>query len=220
MSTQFGNGKIVTDGLVLALDAANNSSYPGTGSIWSDLSGNNNNGTLFNSPTFNSGPGSFTFNGTNQYVTSNTGLATGATLHTFSLWVNFITIVSSRWWLAVLGQYNTGGVHWIGTSATGTQFGVYNVNSISPNLLGANQWLNLVSTFNGTTYTIYVNNANPISGIFSPNFTNTTLSLAYPNTGEKYYNGKISQVLVYNRALSVSELTQNYNAQKSRFGLT
>jgi len=60
---------IVTSGLVLQLDAANTKSYPGSGTTWTDLSGNGNNGTLTNSPTFSSANGGiFTFNGTNQFI--------------------------------------------------------------------------------------------------------------------------------------------------------
>ena len=68
MST-LQSGHIITDGLVIALDAANTKSYPGSGTTWSDLSGNSNNGTLTNGPTFNSGNGgSIVFDGTNDYI--------------------------------------------------------------------------------------------------------------------------------------------------------
>lgn len=65
-------GPIVTDGLVLCLDAANPKSYPGSGTAWMDLSGNGNNGTLTNGPTYNSGnKGSIVFDGVNDYVRTN-----------------------------------------------------------------------------------------------------------------------------------------------------
>ena len=63
--------RIVSNGLVLCLDAANKRSYPGTGTTWTDLSGNSNNGTLTNGPTFSAGNmGSILFDGTNDYVGS------------------------------------------------------------------------------------------------------------------------------------------------------
>jgi len=66
-----GGPKIITDGLVLSLDAANTKSYPGTGTVWKDLSGNGNNGTLVNGPTFNSGNnGSIVFDGVNDYAST------------------------------------------------------------------------------------------------------------------------------------------------------
>ena len=57
MATQYAFGKIVTDGLVLALDAADKNSYPGSGTTWRDMSGNNITGSLINSPTFNTSNG-------------------------------------------------------------------------------------------------------------------------------------------------------------------
>ena len=69
MSTQYAFGQIINNGLVLSLDAADKNSYPGSGTVWSDLSGNNNTGSLINTPTFsNINGGSFLFNGTNQSV--------------------------------------------------------------------------------------------------------------------------------------------------------
>lgn len=85
--------KIVTNGLVLALDAANNKSYPGSGVTWYDLSGNGNNGTLTNGPTFNVGNlGSIVFDGTNDYVSfNNSGTSTsfdfGTGDMTFTFWM-------------------------------------------------------------------------------------------------------------------------------------
>jgi hypothetical protein len=81
----YANGpKIVTDGLVLCLDAANRKSYPGTGTAWNDLSGNGNNGTLVNGPTFSSANGgNLSFDGTNDYTevtTRNTNLEFQPTL--------------------------------------------------------------------------------------------------------------------------------------------
>ena len=66
----FNRGpKIVTQGLVLALDAASNNSYPGSGTTWKDLSGNNNTGTLVNGPTFSSANGgTFILDGSNDYI--------------------------------------------------------------------------------------------------------------------------------------------------------
>ena len=81
--------KIVTDGLVLCLDAGNNKSYPSSGTAWNDLSGNNNNGTLTNGPTFTgSFGGSIVFDGTNDYVDlGNISQLKPTTQITVSAWV-------------------------------------------------------------------------------------------------------------------------------------
>ena len=71
-------GNIVKDGLVLDLDAAKKDSYPGTGTAWNDISGNRNNGTLTNGPTFNSSNGgSIVFDGTNDYINTVTATSLG-----------------------------------------------------------------------------------------------------------------------------------------------
>ena len=76
--------KIITDGLVLALDAGNTKSYPGSGTVWTDLSGNNNTGTLTNGPTFNAANGgSIVFDGTNDYVTLPISTTSGQALTYF-----------------------------------------------------------------------------------------------------------------------------------------
>ncbi len=76
MATQFAFGKIVTDGLVLALDAADRNSYPGSGTTWTDLSINKSNSTLTNSPIFNSSNGgSIVFDGVDDYTITTAGQA-------------------------------------------------------------------------------------------------------------------------------------------------
>ena len=83
MSLNHGGKPIVTDGLVLCLDAANPKSYPGSGTTWTDLSGNGNNGTLVNGVGYNSdNGGSLSFDGVNDYVSK-------------SSWVNPPTTVFS-----------------------------------------------------------------------------------------------------------------------------
>ncbi len=94
MATQYAFGKIVTNGLVLALNAADKNSYPGSGTAWRDVSGNNNSGTLTNTPTFNSGNGgSIVFNGTNQYieVTPPISSLSNVSQFSYSSFVNFNT---------------------------------------------------------------------------------------------------------------------------------
>ena len=88
--------KIVTSGLVLCLDAANKRSYPGTGTTWTDLSGNSNNGTLTNGPTFSAGnQGSIVFDGTNDYAYQSLFTNAITTTLTFDVWVKFSDAGSS-----------------------------------------------------------------------------------------------------------------------------
>ena len=84
--------RIVTDGLVLYLDAANTKSYPGSGTTWTDISGKSNNGTLTNGPTFDSGnKGTIVFDGSNDYVSETSGLSDSLLQGDWSIsfWANF-----------------------------------------------------------------------------------------------------------------------------------
>lgn len=215
----------VTDGLIMHLDAGNVNSYSGSGTTWNDLSGNNRNMTLYNGVSYDSVDGGrLIFDGLNDYAQiSNCGISTGANVsHTIEMWVNFNVIVSARWWLAVLGQYNVGSHHWIGTSATATQFGVFGGSpQVSPDLLGTNQWLQICGTFSGSTLTTYVNATNPVTATGTGfNFTNSEFTIGLRlSSSESYYNGRVAIVRLYNRALSSGEVSTNFAANRERFGL-
>ena len=216
--------KIVTNGLVLCLDAANPKSYPGNGTVWKDLSGNERHATLFNNPTFdNNGVGSFIFDGLDDWArTENNGIGTGASIpHSMEMWVNFNVITGTRWWLAVLGQYGQGAHHWIGTSATGTGFGAWSAScQRNPNLLGINQWIHITQTFDGTVLKDYVNGVNGSSCVATGfNFTNSNFTIGLRLGSEAYFNGKVSSAKIYNRALSLQEIQQNFNAVRGRYGI-
>jgi hypothetical protein len=213
--------RIVTNGLTLYLDAANRKSYPGSGTAWNDLSGNGRNLTLFNGTAYNSA-GYFDFDGTDDYAqTSNNGLGTGSLIpHTLEMWVNFDTMTSPRWWLALIGQFNTGSHHWIGT--TTTQFGAFSANcQRTPTLAAATNWMQIVGTFDGTTLTYYVNNVNTGGSCAASgfNFTNTDFSIGLRLGAEAYFDGKVAVSRIYNRALSALEVQQNFNALRGRFGI-
>ena len=217
------NSKIVTDGLVLCLDAGNRKSYPGSGTTWFDISGNGRDLTLFNGTAHNS-LGYFDFDGTDDYAkTTDNGLGTGTRIpHTLEMWVNFDLLSSPRWWLAVIGQYEAGAHHLIGSSASSTQFGAWSANcQRSPTLSGTNAWMQIIGTFDGTTLTYYVNNV--INGGSCTangfNFTNTDFTIGLRLGSEANFNGKVSSVKLYNRALSAAEIQQNFNATRRRFGI-
>jgi hypothetical protein len=229
----FNRGpKIVTNGLVLALDAASKNSYPGTGTVWTDLSGNNNNGTLVNSPTFSStNGGTIVFNGTTQYATTaNTITLTTAT---FISWVNqngsqssYTGILLSR----ISDATATGLGSSYGNTPTTNQLGyLWNgaLNTYSWNsglIIPTNAWCMVAVSVSSTSATAYLCQS---SGITST--TNTVNHSSVSNNfnvgrdpyslGGRFFNGNIAQSLLYDRALSSIEISQNYNAQKSRFNL-
>ena len=219
--------QIVQDGLVLLLDAANSKSYPGSGTTWNDLSGNGNNGTLTNGPTFDSGNlGSIDFDGTNDYVNcgSPSTLDFGTNNFNLSCWVN-VTSTSGADWMGIMSRYNNGTGFWIQLDPSNRYvgFGWDGSNYItSSTSAGGGQWKFISCQRTGSTSAeVYVNGSLVASSSSLPSTTSTgqNIDIGRINISGRYTSGNIAQVSIYNRALTASEVLQNYNATKSRFGL-
>jgi hypothetical protein len=221
----FRGPNIITDGLVLALDAANTKSYPGSGTTWTDLSGNGNNGTLVNGTEYNSGNwGSLTFDGTNDYVDcgNNSILDVGNNI-TANAWFyvnsnsSYQPIVSK-----VLSDYSLG---WEFANSNGFIRLTFRPSSTQVNLsigglLVIGNWYMGTMTYDNTTARIYLNGVqvgSTTSG--GPVTLNSTQPLQIGTRGipSNWYNGNIAQVSIYNKALTPQEIQQNYNALKGRF---
>lgn len=219
----IGGSNIVTNGLVLALDAGNTRSYPGSGTAWTDVSGNGNNGTLVNSPTYaTTNGGQFTFNGTNQSVDINNSLV--VTAATFITWLRRNGNQAS--YAGILFSGGTGSTTGTTSFSTTNNLG-YHWNDITASwsfnsglLIPDNTWCMTALSVNSTTATLYVNLQTATN---SASHTSTNLSgLRLGVNGEflqHFFNGTIGATYLYNRALSVDEVTQNYNALRGRFGL-
>ena len=222
--------KIVTNGLVLALDAANNKSYLGSGVSWYDLSGNDNTGTLTNGPTFSTvNQGSIVFDGVNDYVinSSPTNIPVGSSSRTIQLWVYPKTNTCPLVQLGTGGGGNQGYyVMFYNSSGTIYLFsdGINSANNISfsgTDLPTLNIWNHITFGNSGQNWFYYLNGVSKLSGTFS--VTLNTIGQKYivgyrDDTPITPTNGNIAQTFVYNRTLSASEILQNYNATKSRFG--
>ena len=212
---------IVENGLVLCLDAANKRSYPGTGTTWTDLSGNGNNGTLTNGPTFSAGnQGSIVFDGTNDYVPIGTsGFPFGSSAGTLSGWAKTNTISSGYIWIVSYGTALGSQSRFLGINSSTYLFGGYG-DDINASGVPLNTWFNMVGVYDGTNAFLYIN-GNLVSGPTAKSWNTiaNNAQLGRQTNGGEYWNGNISQVQVYNRALSATEVLQNYNATKSRFGI-
>jgi hypothetical protein len=228
---------IVRDGLVLALDAGSLRSYPGTGTTWSDLSTSNNNGTLTNSPTFSSdNRGVFNFpNTANQSATISDATILKPTSVTVSAWVyltqynplgdfdgQFPTIL----WKPNID--NSGGQGSYGLSLAAGQYPRFTITPtqlISTTILPTQTWVNLVGVFSsGGSQILYRNGVVDASTTGPSSITYSTQPVAvgtrvFSGTYQFPWNGKISNVQIYNRPISALEVLQNYNAIKKRFGL-
>ena len=236
----YSNGpKIVTDGLVLCLDAANSKSYPGTGTAWNDLSGNGNNGTLTNGTTFSADNGGvLSFDGSNDYIS----LASPSDRYAWTPSGNGNNYITIDIWVK-----STDGGHFFSKPWNGS--GAYNYritnntfllvaaqsNSKTFSNLSTGNWENATVVVNPTQFAVYRNGS--INSSFSnhnitgntPGVGNLNLPLAlmtlYPygvwggNTGFSIL-GQLGIFKFYNRVLSPNEVQQNYNALKGRYGLT
>jgi len=211
MATRY-SPSIVTSGLVLCLDAANTKSYPGTGTTWTDLSGNGNNGTLVNSPTFSGGV--FTFDGSTNYINVSgvnfaTGTSTimGAARYNGATRGRIINGLNNNWLMG----------HW--ASTTENYYAEGWVSAVSSGTSDTN-WRIMTSTSNTTSpsYSLYVNGTLSVSNTNGTAGPNGLRIGAYGGSGE-FSTGQCGFVLAYNRILTAAEILQNYNATKSRFGL-
>jgi hypothetical protein len=216
-----GGPNTVTSGLVLELDAGNIKSYPGTGTTWFDKSGNANNGTLINGPTFNTGSlGSIVFDGVDDYVNINNTVysLSGGTLN---IWFK-----RSGTTATIIGSYGGSGDQRTPTfyqngSNIAWEFGSLYGKSTGVSFTD-NTWFNMSMTFNSSFNTnVYINSVltNTETSSNPGGFWNQFPIGSYGNYGSSYARGNFSIVQVYNRALSADEVLQNYNATKTRFGL-
>ena len=218
----FTGPDIVTDGLVLALDAANHKSYPGSGTTWYDLSGNGNNGTLNSGPTFDSGNGgSIVFDGTDDTVsTSNNTLfeIEGAV----SLWFSRSGNDSSQRLIRRLGA-NVNRFYLLVSSGNINGVRGTNINRTASLSYSIGEWVNVTWQWrlSDTLHQIYINGNIGFNGTFTPQASggDAPFGLAQAAGSETWFGGNVATAKVYNRILSEQEVLQNYNAQKSRFGL-
>ena len=220
----------VRDGLVLYLDAANARSYPKSGTTWFDRSGNGNNGTLTNGPTYSSDNfGSIVFDGVDDYVR----LANPPIQGTGS----FTIISISKLTGGTGGRLVYGGGsdsytgfyahHYAFNPQAGTKWisawGSANSASLSVQDYDLTSYHYAASVYNGSTHTTYTDG---IQGtVASKNDSNLdnpsywAIGSAGGTVGGNFFGGNISVVMVYNRALSAAEISQNYNALRGRFGI-
>jgi hypothetical protein len=230
-TNRFGPPNLVTNGLILYLDAANTDSYPGSGNIWYDLQYKQEI-TLFNSPTFNnSGIKNFQFNGTNQYASGSLSPGLAGLPYTVSSWMYCDSIPASSfsYWLsldsfflfAVSDQYSPAAFYFALANpivlVTYAFFAGLNNGSI------LDYWFNVTAVCNPS-----VSNKIYLNGILASSNTDASTGPILPISNKleigkgfalpsNFFSGSISTVSIYNRALSDQEVAQNYNALKTRF---
>ena len=233
------SSSIVRDSLVLYLDAANPKSYPGTGSSWNDLSGNNNSFTLFNSPTYSSG--FFNFNGTTQYARSTNTLnlspynsitiEIGFACNTSVSPMGMLFEHSSDWNSNAMGfgllpnssgstAYVNDSNHTNQSSGSGA-FNYTGINGTTP-VIHTNIFTRIVDPTGRNAYVNSIEQSvitgSKTTAAYST-FRNDNMFLGARNGNSAFSNCKIYYLLVYGKKLSQAEINQNFNARRGRYGL-
>jgi hypothetical protein len=214
---------IVTDGLVLHLDAGDSASYPGSGTTWTDLSGNGNNGTISGATYSSNESGYLDFDGSNDYV--NLGSFFTFSNFTISLWVYPGSTQTT--YADIFDNNHTGTQNFVcqqnANNVNQYSFGVSGSSGTSLFTLSANVWQYLTFTYNNSVASAYINGAFHSSGAPGgpANYVNPILNIARWSSqyGGRHWNGRVSYFTAYNKVLTASEITQNYNALKGRYGL-
>ena len=239
MSTLSGGPNIVTNGLVFSLDAANPKSYVSGSTTWNDISRGGNNGTLINGPTFNSlNGGSIVFDGIDDIASFGTNLNFNFDNITVGIWaksptnnsgsagfpIHVTNIIGKGNWNALqswrIGYKSSGGL-----PATTISFS-YGISwqtpaEVSVTTYDLSQWNYFVGVATPTQQFLYLNG----NQVASVNATKTDVTnvedfqIGRSSYISRYFKGNISNSTIYNRALSAQEILQNFNAQKSRFGI-
>lgn len=231
---------IVRNGLVLDLDAAQPLSYGGTGTTWVDLSGNGNNGTLVNTPTYNTGNNGYFDFDHNQF--ENVTFSSASTLqflnrlpYTLEAWVYPTRNPGANNWTGIfdredasIGSRDGYNLYFLGSATTDTFFtterfvaGTNNPTFVTLNQsVSVNAWQHIVATYDGTTLTLYRNGSSVGTPATSTgNITNTSKTLTIGVRGGNHFGGRIANAKIYSTSLTSTQILQNYNALRHRFGL-
>lgn len=227
----YANGpRIITDGLVFCVDVGNTKSYSGTGTSLYDLA-KNNVGELVNSPVYNTDGNNkyFSFNGTtnSRYIKipNNTDLDTNTP--SVEVWIKTNATSQNGFWFekgTVNSQYSlfqeSNVITWR-TYISGVGF--RDIDFVHS--LNTSDWFQIVGTYSSGDKKLYINGSSVSTSTQTGTINTNTGGMSigvfggYTGSHNYYYNGNIAIVRVYNKQLSDSEVLNNFNANKGRFGL-
>jgi hypothetical protein len=221
----YGGPDIVTDGLVLHLDAANNKSYPGSGTIWYDLSNNSNNGSLVNGVSYSSNnKGSFVFDGVDDFININEPLINfSPNLWTMCLWMN-----PNNQYSRFLTPNSNGIDQWLEYDNSNQRVNVAITQSSDVNnrnrsgtssTIPINNWSYFCLSINNLNIKIYANSllTDEYNESISIGNWSGLWRLGQRGNNTSWYSGLFSNFMVFNKELSAEEIKKNYNALKGRF---
>lgn len=211
--------RIVETDLVFHVDAGNSSSYSGAGTTWTDLSTSGNDGTLVNGPTYGSGnQGFIEFDGIDDYVNLSSDVLNPNSDWSIYSWVNVDSASESNTIVAKASASGALQVRVYNGSVEVLDSFKVSVGTFTGFTASVSTWYNICVTRSSNTYSLY------IDGSFVSSFTS---SVVYDygfrdignnwNNSAEYFNGKIAVVAAYSRALTASEISNNYNALSARY---
>jgi hypothetical protein len=222
----YGGPDIITDGLIFAVDAGSERSYPGSGTTATDLAGTNT-VALVNGVSYNPNQGGkWGFDGIDDYIYLNSGTAIVLNDFTITQWIQFpssstrMSIGGGNHQTTPVDEYR--GYIWFRSNVNPQEIRVTANNEAGAifqvaGSLYLNKWSQITATRSGGTYKLYVDGVQvDITRTGSTNdFSIRTIGWSYSNSYA--FSGSISNTLIYNTALTDAEVLQNYNAQKNRF---
>lgn len=216
----------ITSGLVLSLDAGNSSSYPGSGTTWTDLSGSVNTGTLYNGPIYSSNNGGYLdFDGIDDYAGGANSVSTDLTGDmSCEVWFKLDAVAAD--WVRPLGKGDstnrTYGL-WYNTTSGGflyQRYGTTNFQATYSTLPTVGQWYQMVGTTTGSNHVLYINGVSVATATATGPWASSTEGYRVAAaTFHTFHNGPLSIARLYNRGLSAVEVSQNFNAVRGRYGL-
>ena len=230
---------IVSTNLMLNLNAGNATSYPGTGTTWNDLSGNANNASIVNGPVYSSSAGGeFSLDGSNDYINLNyTGSDTSS--YTYGCWIKLNQLPPAvanstsfmvrgrdyfgNGWSVLLGVNNAPSPYHFNTTLILTTQGIAGYTATGTSNISINTWYYVVGSWNASTGALKVY----INGQLEGTTTTTNRTLRSSTTGWNlgsisniyYMDCHVGGAQVYSSVLADSDVLQNYNATKTRYGL-
>lgn len=213
--------QIITNGLVLALDAGNAKSYPGSGTEFVNLVDNTNNSSLVSSPSYSSGY--FQLDGSTQYVNCGNSTLFDTSVFTVSFWFNPTVITTKE--IVIKNRNTNDGPGPFEIFINGSGKIVHRLNGgsdvTSNGTIIVNNWKMITLTYDLTKRILYFNDTLDIESAYSTSITYSTGNLTWGAYGNGLYaiNAKISSLMYYNRALTAAEIKQNFNALRGRYGI-
>jgi hypothetical protein len=218
------NSSIVTNGLVLCVDAGNPRSYSGSGTQWNDATSSGFNFSLTNGPVYSSSNlGSFTFDGVNDFASASDNTALNTQTPTVEVWVKTNATTQNGFWFEK-GSVNTqyalfqegGSITWRLTTNVGS------LTATTASFMSTSNWAQVVGTYTSGDRRIYVNGVQVASDALAYTIPTNSSGMfigAYGTGTGYFYNGALSICRVYNRVLSSAEVLQNFNAIRGRYGI-